>query len=464
MMLAVCFTFYCWSITFPRSGGAYVALSRTFGVAPAFILGVGEAFVLAMYAGIASTMSINFGFAQLFSFTGILFGWEPGNTIGVWLNSKHGTFIGAFIVLSLGTWLLIAGMRKFFLVQKIMMIIAGAGFLTALGVLMAHTNETFVANFNHFMKPLNYSGVIEAAKQSGWSNPGFNWSESLQAFVWPLLAMLGALQSISIGGEVKQAGRNQAVGMIGSVIVAAVGCVMFAIFMNKSIGYDFQGAIAWNAFENPEFSTPTTPWASLLVSILGGNLPLTLIVCVSFIAWPYFWIPAQLTYPARSVLAWSFDRVIPEFFSRVSKTRFTPTYAILTVWLMAVTGCALIVYGGWGIIAWAMLLPITWGACMVAGIFFPFTRKSMFKKSPVARWRVGKVPLMSIAGAISAIFFGVTFVLLWNDPVAAGHSPQTLITLGVLLLAGLVLYPIIYYTRRRQGIRLERVAEEIPIE
>jgi uncharacterized membrane protein len=71
---------------------------------------------------------------------------------------------------------------------------------------------------------------------------------------------------------------------------------------------------------------------------------------------------------------------------------------------------------------------------------------------------------MSIVGALGAIVFGMVAVMLWYDPVAAGHAPAAIGTMIGMLVVGVILYLISYYVRRSQGIKIERVAKEIPIE
>ena len=91
---------------------------------------------------------------------------------------------------------------------------------------------------------------------------------------------------------------------------------------------------------------------------------------------------------------------------------------------------------------------------MVLGVVFPFIRPQMFGSSPAARYKLGSIPVMSIVSAVAAVFFAWALWLLWNDPIAAGHNPTVLITLGVTLALGIVLYVVMYTLRRRQGIRV----------
>jgi basic amino acid/polyamine antiporter, APA family len=113
---------------------------------------------------------------------------------------------------------------------------------------------------------------------------------------------------------------------------------------------------------------------------------------------------------------------------------------------------------------------VIWGAVMVAAVLFPITRKSMYAASPAKNFKLAGIPVMPVAGAISAVFMAVMFVLLWRDPIAAGpliHPSkmpvEAWITLGALVL-GTAWYIGVRRYRRRQGIDISLAFQQIPIE
>ena len=82
---------------------------------------------------------------------------------------------------------------------------------------------------------------------------------------------------------------------------------------NRAFGYEFQGAAAFNTLTaNTEGVTPVAPWVTLLAAIAANNPVIAAIIALTFLAWIYFWIPAELIYPQRAFLAWSFDRMAPD--------------------------------------------------------------------------------------------------------------------------------------------------------
>ena len=99
---------------------------------------------------------------------------------------------------------------------------------------------------------------------------------------------------------------------------------------------------------------------------------------------------------------------------------------------------------------------------MLAGILFPYTRKEMFARSPVAGWKIGPIPTFSVVCFLALAFMVWVFVLLWNDPIAAGHSARSVWSNVGLLAVGAVLYVVMRLVRRRQGVRLELAFKQKP--
>ena len=75
--------------------------------------------------------------------------------------------------------------------------------------------------------------VISSATKGGFVTAPTSFSESAKFLIWPLLPLLGAVQSVGIGGEVKKVRRSQLFGMLGAVV--ATGLVI-ALFPAAAIG------------------------------------------------------------------------------------------------------------------------------------------------------------------------------------------------------------------------------------
>jgi basic amino acid/polyamine antiporter, APA family len=473
-MLFAAATFYLWSVTFPRSGGVYIALSRSLSPAIAFVFTLVETMILCYYAALAASLIVTVGLSSFCAAVGAvaknatLLGWAAA------LTSPDGIFWAGTLVLVLAGVLLASGTRFYFFVQKIMFVIAMLGTAVTVLVLLTGSRETFQANLTS-LTSLNYDAVIDAAKKAGWAPAEFSWKMTIAFLVWPLLPLLGAVQSVGIGGEVKRVSRSQLFGMFGAVIAAAAMIALVAILADRTFGYDFQSAIAFNSLSavvggSTEASIGAAPWFTVLAGILTNSVLWTTLIMAGFVAWIWFWVPAELAYTTRTMIAWSFDRTAPEWLGYVSERLHTPVVAIGISTVVSVVFMWLIAYAKINLLTLIEVLLVIWGAAMVSAVLFPFTRPDLYRLSPAARVTFAGIPVMAITGLVTALFFLWTIVDLWNDPNAAGP----LIAAGAIRLEfwitlGLVVFGIVWYAgirayRRSQGIDMDLAFKQIPIE
>jgi amino acid transporter len=473
-MCVVAVTFYLWSVIFPRSGGVYVILSRTTNPAVAFVFSLLETVILLYYGVLAASLLVQVGLASFFATVGSVGG---NDTLVQWaadVSKPRGVFwIGTGVLLLAGL-LLATGTRRYFTVQKVMFVIALVATGITVIVMLFGSRSSFESHLTS-LTGLKYDSVIKTAESNGYtSTSGIDWGETFKFLVWPLLPLLGAIQSIGIGGEIKKVRSSQLVGMLGAVIGTGLLIALFAVLSNKAFGYTFQGAIGFNSISgiadgSTESSIGAAPYFTTLAGILANNVPLAIIIMAAFVAWFWFWVPAEIAYSTRTMIAWSFDRLVPSKLGYVSRRFHTPVVAIgigtagsiVFMWLIAFHGIALLTL--------IEALLVIWGTAMVVAIVFPWTGKRFFNASPAKAYRVAGLPLMSVAGALSVAFFALAFVLLWRDDNAAGpllghaHRTELWIVAGTLV-AGIGWYIGNMLYRRRQGVDIELAFKQIPIE
>lgn len=472
-MLFVSVTFYCYANVFPRSGGVYVFLSRATSPPVAFILSLVETVVLLYYAAFAASLIVTVGLSSFFATVGsvaanqTLIGWAAS------VATPAGTFWIGTLVLVLAGVLLATGTRRYFSVQKVLFVVAVLGTLILIAVLLLGSRGHFAANLSRLAK-LDYDGVLATARQNGFATRSFDFGQSVKFLVWPLLPLLGAVQSVALGGEIKRVRRSQLIGMLGAVIATGLLIALFDGLAAKSFGYNFQGAIGFNSLNgvangSTEATVGAAPWFTVLAGILTGNAVLAVIIMATFVAWIWFWIPAELAYTTRTMIAWSFDRLAPDRLGYVGERLHTPVVAIGLSTAGSVVFMWLIAYKSIALLSLIEALLVAWGVAMAAAVVSPSRRRGFYDASPV-RWTVGGVPVMSIAGGVAALFFVYVGYLLWNDPIAAGPmftlhhlSREFWIVLGIVLF-GVVWFAGTKLYRRRQGIDIDLAFRQIPIE
>jgi amino acid transporter len=322
---------------------------------------------------------------------------------------------------------------------------------------------------------LKYDSVIKTAEANGYTpHSGIDWGETFKFLVWPLLPLLGAIQSIGIGGEIKKVRTAQLFGMLGAVIATGLLIALFAVLSNKAFGQSFQGAVAFNSLSgiadgSTEGSIGAAPYFTTLAGILANNSFLAVIIMAAFVAWFWFWIPAEIAYTTRSMIAWSFDRLVPSQMGYVSRRVHTPVVAIAIGTAGSIVFMWLIAFHGIALLTLIEALLVIWGSAMAVAIVFPWIGKKYFNASPAQAYRFLGLPLMTVTGAITTAFFATAFVLLWSDDNAAGalfdkaHRTELWIIVGTLV-AGLAWYIGNKLYRRSQGVDIELAFRQIPIE
>lgn len=480
-MLFVAATFYAWSVTFPRSGGVYVSLSRSVGPGVGFVLSLIETMILMYYAALAASLIVTVGLSSFFGTIGFL---GESGTFASWAASTAspaGIFWIGSAVLVLAGALLTSGTRRYFAVQKVLFAIAVVGTVVLVVILLFGDTNTFLANFTA-ATGLTGDEVIAGAQALGWESAPFSFSASWAFLIWPLLPLLGAVQSVGIGGEIKSVKRTQLYGMLGALLATGLVIALVDVLATRVFGYDFQGAIGYNSIVglvDPStnawaFSTEGTmgasPWFSVLIGILADNLILVTVVMATFVTWIWFWIPAEIAYTTRTMIAWSFDRIGPDRLGDVSKRFGTPTVAIWISTAGAIVFMWFIAFQAIALLTLIEALTIVWGTAMVAAVFFPWARKNLFDVSPASEHRIFGLPLMSVTGSVGALFLATVLVMLWNDDIAAGPlftsegvRGEFWLILGVVVL-GIAWYLGIKSYRRNQGVDISLAFKQIPIE
>jgi amino acid transporter len=207
----------------------------------------------------------------------------------------------------------------------------------------------------------------------------------------------------------------------------------------------------------------------VFAGILANNVVLAVIIMATFVAWIWFWVPAEIAYTTRTMIAWSFDRLAPDRLGYVSKRFHTPVVAIGISTAISIVFMWAIAYKNISLLTLIEPLLVIWGTAMLVAVVFPWTGKRFFDASPASAFKVGRIPLMSITGALTVAFFGLALVLLWKDKIAAGpliahHLPKDFWILAGTLAAAVLWYIGNRIYRRRQGVDVDLAFKQIPIE
>ena len=370
--LGMCFaaaTFYFWSTIFPRSGGVYVILSRTTHSSLAFLFSLLETVILLYYGALAASLLVQVGLGSFFATVGSIGG---NDTLVGWagdVTGARGTFwIGTGVLLLAGL-LLATGTRRYFTVQRVVFVVAVVATFVTLLVMLFGSRSSFQSNLTE-LTGLKYDSVISTAKEEASpprpASTGARRSSSSSGRCCRCSARSSRSAS---AGRSRRSARPQLFGMLGAVIATGLLIALFAVLSNKAFGQSFQGAVAFNSLSgiadgSTEGSIGAAPYFTTLAGILANNSFLAVIIMAAFVAWFWFWIPAEIAYTTRSMIAWSFDRLVPSQMGYVSRRFHTPVVAIAIGTAGSIVFMWLIAFHGIALLTLIEALLVIWGSAM----------------------------------------------------------------------------------------------------
>jgi len=462
------------STTMPRSGGDYVLNGRTIhplvGLISSFWFTVN---VLVSIAFITETLIVG---ALAPSFVAIgaighhktLLNW--GTTLE---SSKSWLFVAGIIALVVCSAVVGSGWKVSLRFQNTAFVIGLVGMAVAFVVLLVDSGGSFVDHFNAFAKSYtgkadSYHYLIARAQADGINvSPGTNWGNTIPVVGAVMGFSIYTWFGINIAGEVRQARTWKfAGGMIAAVFVNFLGVLIFTLLFVHSFGGKFFTAInSLNGGEHYPFPTP--PFYVFLVSIAGNSEAVAWILGISLVAIMLGLLWLNLLQPVRAMFAYAFDGVFPLRVAHVDRRTHVPVVAVGLTLAFSIGLYAWAVYGSSLFKVYVVAIVLALLPMMLMGIsamILPWRRRQLWESS-VMNMRVGRVPVITIAGvfAFAAALFCL-IIFLHYPGLGLTHPWDAVKYLAILGAAAIVVYAIASYVRGKQGLSLAKATAEIPPE
>lgn len=461
-VIAVVIVLLYWQLTatMPRSGGDYVFISRVLSTPLGFVASFLFFVALLISAGSGAYWAFSETGTQL-SFAGQVLGDKGmvalGNFITPGISAAPGTLMAAgIVILALGAALVIAGGRvfriaiySFFAYGVFTMLLVAVIFLTS-----SHTQ--FVNAYNAYFQG-GVAKVFSDASKSGYV-PGASLA-ALGAVVPLLFVSIGPYPVMQfVGGEIRRPRTSLLYGLVLAEAFSIVIWFGLTYMLDTVVGIPF--VEAW-AVQNGGNSTVPTAFATLLDP---SSLLLWLIVVGLFIG-NIGWSWLSLVFISRLFLAWSFDRIIPQAFSRVSDRFHTPVNAILFGGVLAVIPMYLQFFTSFisTQVNAIFFYSIVWFLAAVSAFLIPFTRRDIFETATGKRRKRG-IPVISVLGAIGAILFAYLGYNSVSNPAIGPFQVSAQVLAGTVVALPIVIYGISYSYHKRRGVDLRLLNAQIPPE
>jgi amino acid transporter len=482
--IALC---YVWlSTAFPRTGGDYVFQSRVFGGGLAFTL-VFSGFVIWIlhWVALSGWLLSTLGFAPLFLGLAASTGNASLVDISTWFTTPVGILVTSIGNALVALLILVSGFHNYVRLQRVMWVAILVAFATMLLVLILTPSAEVPARLDAFSAAIGGSATFsEDATAAAVAaeidlNPAFSLLATLLVAPIAWTSLQWATYSSQQNGEIKSAGsfRDQAFIIVGSLILTGLLLALLAFVLENTIGTEFlyvAGAGYWSGVSEATLAGSYL-WPNIIATALANNVVVTLLIAAGFILNGHQIVHNCYIGMTRVMLAMSFDRLLPEWISRVNARLHTPVNAHVAYFVASIPVIWLynnFTYGeGDAAVSWASLtLGVTFAcgyvfvATALAGALLPYRAKAAYEASPGSRYTLGGYPLVTLIGLLGAAF-GVVFLFLFLTNDQLGLTSQLAYTVvgGVLLFAA-AWYLIAKQLRRSSGINVDYAFKEIPPE
>jgi APA family basic amino acid/polyamine antiporter len=461
----------------PRAGGDYVWQTRIIGGGLGFVLAVtGWVFILwlwvPIYGNILAVEFISPLATILAKMTGssTMISWAENST------SNTGYMIASIVVALFAALVIALGMRVYARVQKFCFYGGMLGLISMLLLLLASNHGAFVNGFNHFSalfgaKGNAYTQTIAAARKAGYAPVPFSTIAFIPSFsLIPLVLFFNLWPNwgATLYGEVRGAGdfkrnlRAMSLSVIITMLLALLSLGLVAKVTTSAFYNDANFAF-WSA----KAVLPVWPYPGLLAAFLTSSPVLQLWLVLSLSLWFWGWCGTVFLSSSRVIFAAAFDRVLPEWFADVAPNG-APINALLA---MTIPGLILSIFYSYNLFNFrtltldaTLVIAITFLGSTAAAILLPWRFKEAYNASPIARYKIAGLPLITVVGAIFFAFLAWNIYAWLSDAAYGVNNPTSLWFLAVLYAIAIVIYIGSRVYRQSQGINLGAVHREIPVE
>ncbi len=473
----------CLVAVMPRSGGDYVWQSRILGGGIGFVLAVtGWWFILWLWVPLYGDMLRQIVITPLLGILG-------AKDAALWFAQQPaGLFLAAVILCALVTGYIAIGMRWYARIQKVCFWGGMLGLLLVCLFLFFGNPASFQAGLEReatamFGAPSGvYAATVKAGEDAGAVLPLVGGGLSAIFLAMPFIVFFNLWPNwgATLYGEVRGATdfkRNFWGMALALVITAALGILLLA-GINKTITWDFYtkaNGAWWNSawgYTDQAAPLPVWPYPALLAVFMTSNRVVQFLVIALMSLWWFGWSGTVFLSSTRVIFAAAFDRLLPERVAEVDGRTRTPIYALI---LMVIPSLVVSALFAWNIAGFksltldsTLVIAVTYLGTTVAAILLPYVKKDLYQASPIAKYRILGIPLITVAGVIFGAFLVFLLVFWLFDPqklygIGLTNTNSLIYLLANYLLA-LVIYLVFRAYRKRQGIDIDKVHKEIPVE
>jgi amino acid transporter len=467
----------------PRAGGDYVWQSRILGGGIGFVLAVtGWWFILWLWVPLYADMLRQIFFTPLLGVIGL-------KDAALWFSQTPlGHFASVVLMCACVTFFIAKGMKWYARFQRICFWVSIGSLVVVLLFLLFGSNAAFQAGLQREATaqfgagPGVYDATLRAGEEAGASAPlvGGGMIAIFLALGYITFFNLWPNWGATLYGEVRGATdfKRNFWGMAWALIVTTALAAALLLLIEKTITWKwFMAANGawWNyrwAYTDVVPPLPVWPYPAMLAVFMTPSRIIQFIVILAMGAWWFGWSGTIFLSSTRVIFAAAFDRLLPEKVAEVEPRSRTPIYALLLMVIPSLIIGALFAWNKFNFqtltLCSTLVIAVTYLGSTVAATLLPFIKKDLYEASPIAKYKILGIPLITVAGVI---FGGFLCFLLYqwifdpNELYGIGlKNTSSMIYMGAMYVLALVIYLGFKFYRRREGIDINKIYDEIPVE
>jgi basic amino acid/polyamine antiporter, APA family len=458
----------------PRAGGDYIWISRVLGGGIGFVLAAcGWWFILWHWVPIYANILNVEVFVPLGAIVGAD-GWVS------FFSEPKGLFTASIIVALLASLVISLGMRTYARIQKFCFFGGLVGLAFMFILLLINSKADFISALNTQSSEVlgttgdAYQGTVEAGAlgtEASSSVGDFGAVKGVFLLIpFILFFNLWSNWGATLYGEVRGASdfRKNIYAMGGALIVTTILAVIMFLLIAKTFGWDFYNA-SNNGYWSGEGPLGVFPYPGLLAAFLMDGAFWQFLLVGLLALWFFGWVGTVFLSSTRVVFATAFDRVLPEAAAKVSSNGVP--YVALALMLIPSLPIAYFYAYDEEFFSWTLaatfVIAVTFAGSAIAAAVLPWRRREIYNASPIARYNVAGIPLITIAAAGFLVILGFA-IYEWSTNAVYGidwtNFRSSFYYMFALYGLALAIYVVSRLVRRSQGIDMSMVHREIPVE
>jgi amino acid transporter len=467
----------------PRSGGDYVWQSRILGGGVGFVLAItGWWFILWLWVPLYGDMLRHIVIIPLLGIAG-------AKDLALWfVQTPQGLFAACVLLCALVTLYIALGMNWYARIQRFCFWGGMLGLVVVMVLLLTGSPQAVQAGLEREAaaqfgaQPGVYAATVQAGEEAGAALPlsGGGVAAIFLAMPFVVFFNLWPNWGATLYGEVRGATdfKRNFWGMAWALIFTTILAVALCLLIARAFTWDFYvqaNAAWWNftwGYTEAAPPLPVWPYPALLAVYMSSSRLVQFLVILSMSLWWFGWSGTVFLSSTRVIFAAAFDRLLPEKVAEIEPRTRTPVYALI---LMVVPSLIVSALFAWNVFNFrsltldsTLVIAVTYLGTAIAAVLLPYRKPDLYNASPIAKYKVFGIPLITAAGAIFAAFLiFLLYAWLFDPQKLYGiglQNPNSIIYMVVMYGLALGLYLFFRSYRRREGIDIEKVHQEIPVE